>query len=294
MKKLISILSFTIAAALLIVSGCSKDEDTIPPTISYKQDAGYVSSNTGAGYGDTLVFGIIAKSNGTDKLVSFRIEANGEQLLDSTINTQDFTIDFYMVKSVQEKEVWKFTATDIAGNSKTDSIIITGNFGDILTYNSITLGAQNNIYARGFLSLSNGTSTLLYSQDEAFNNQPYIDMFCFYENTAENINLMSLAGPGSNITGIFSGATSPENYTTKNIIFLVKTELTSAQFYTVQNDAVILESFKSNSQLKKANLLKAGEVYSFKLHSGKYGLFNVTSVEGTETGTLRIAVKIQK
>jgi hypothetical protein len=70
-------------------------------------------------------------------------------------------------------------------------------------------------------------------QNEAFAHQSDIDMFCFYENTAENVNLITLASPGPNVTGIFSGATSPENYTIKNLIYLIKTKLTAAHFDTV-------------------------------------------------------------
>jgi hypothetical protein len=35
-----------------------------------------------------------------------------------------------MVKSVLEKEVWKFIAIDNSGYIKTDSITISGNFGE--------------------------------------------------------------------------------------------------------------------------------------------------------------------
>jgi hypothetical protein len=293
MKKLFAFFSFIVISASLFLASCSKDEDPVPPTITYKQEAGYVSANTSAKFGDTLNFGITSKSNGTDKLVKFQIYANGQQLLDSTISTLEFTFDFYIVKSVLDKEVWKFTSTDIAGNSKSDSITITGNFGEILTYNSLTFGAQNNTVEKGFLSFSNGTSTQ-YSQDEAFNHQDAIDMFCFYENSGSHVNLMTLAAPGSNITGIFTGNSAPDFYTTKNVTFFVKTILTTAQFDAVQNDAVILASYDPDNQFKKAKLLTAGDVYAFKLQSGKYGLYKVTAVDGTETGTLQIAVKIQK
>lgn len=293
MKKLFLILSLVIIATSFFVAACSKDEDPLPPTITFKQDAGYVSANTTAKYGDSLHFGITAKSNGTDNLAKFKIYANSKQMLDSTINTAAFTFNFHTVKSVLDKEVWKFVTTDIAGRSKTDSIIITGNFGEILTYNSKTLGAQSNTTEKGFISYSNSTVTQ-YTQAEAFNHQADIDMFCFYENTATNVNMMTLAAPGSNIKGIFTGTTAPDQYTVKNITFYVKTTLTAAQFDEVQNDAVIRASFDPKNQFKKAKLLTAGDVYSFKLQSGKYGLLKVIAVNGTETGTLQIAVKIQK
>jgi hypothetical protein len=293
MKKLFSILSLAIISASFFVAGCSKDEDPIPPTIAFKQATGYVSANTTANYGDTLNFGISAKSNGTDNLAKFQIYANGQQMLDSTINTATFALNVTTVKTILDKEVWKFVTTDIAGNSRTDSIVITGTFGEILTYSSKTLGAQSNTTEKGFMSYSNGTAAQ-YTQDEAFTHQADIDMFCFYENTATNVNMMTLAAPGSNIKGIFTGATSVELYTVKNVTFYVKTTLTAAQFDAVTNDAVIRASYGTTTPYRKAKLLTAGDVYSFKLKTGKYGLLKVIAVTGAEAGTLQIAVKIQK
>ncbi|MEI6059156.1 MAG: hypothetical protein WCR72_00535 [Bacteroidota bacterium] len=293
MKKLFTLISLVVISATILITACSKESDPVPPTISFRQATGYISANTSAKFGDTLTMGIILKSNGTDKLAKFQILVNGQSVLDSTISTLDYTFDFYAIKSVLDKEVWKFVTTDIAGNSKADSLIITGNFGEILTYNSITFGAQNNTTEKSFLSFSNGTSTP-YFQADAFAHQPDIDMFCFYENTASHVNMTTLAAPGSNITGIFTGSTAPDFYTTKNITFFVKTTLTVAQFDAVQNDAVLLASYDPNNQFKKAKVLTVGDVYAFKLQSGKFGLYKVTAVDGTDAGTLQIAVKIQK
>jgi hypothetical protein len=294
MKKLFYCISLMMITATFLLVSCEKEEDPIPPTLTYKQGAGYISTNTSAKYGDTLNFEVTAKSNGTDALVKFQIFVNNQKLLDSTINTQTFAFAFYSKKTVLDKEVWKFVSSDIAGNSVTDSLVITGNFGQIFTYNSLKFGAQSNTTEKGFGSYSNSNATL-YTQDEAFNHQADIDMFCFYENNPPSyVNLMTLAAPGSNIQGIFTGSTSPSNYTTKNITFFVKTTLTAAQFDAIQNDAVILASFDPKNQFKKAKLLTVGDVYAFKLQSGKYGLYKVTAVDGTQTGTLTISVKIQK
>lgn len=293
MKRLLPIIAFALITTTLLISGCSKDEDPILPTITFKKDAGYVSGNISAAYGDTLNFGITTKSNGTDNLVKFQVFANGQALFDSTLNTKDFAIEFSIIKGILDKEVWKFVVTDIAGNIKSDSITITGNFGEIMNYGSLIFGAQNNTTAKGFASYNNSTATL-YTQDEAFNHQPDIDMFCFYENTASHVNLMTLAAPGSNITGIFTGSTAPDQYSSKNITYFVKTTLTAALFDFVQNDAVILATYDPNNQFKKAKLLTAGDVYAFKLQSGKYGLFKVVATDGAEDGTIEISVKIQK
>ncbi len=294
MKKLFTIIAVAIFATTFFLSSCKKDDSApVLPAISYNTATGYVSANTSAKYGDTLNFGVTAKSNGTDKLVKFQILFNNTIELDSTISTQEFTLNFYSPKTILDKEVWKFVTTDIAGNTKADSIIVTGNFGDIFTYGPLTFGAQNNGTEKSFCSYSNNAATM-YFQTDAFTHQADIDMFCFYENTASHANMMTIAAPGSNITGIFTGTTAPENYTTKNITYFVKTTLTAAQFDAVANDAAILYSYGKATAYRKANVLTIGDVWAFKIHTGKFGLFKVTAVDGTDAGTLQIAVKIQK
>lgn len=293
MKKLLT-LSGLVLFASLIFSSCTKDEEEPGlPTISFKQDAGFIFENTTAAYGDTLNFGVTANSNGTDNLVKFQILVNNQQLLDSTINTATFSLDFYSTKGILDTEEWSVIATDMAGNSFTKTITITAAFGELDSYVTILLGAQDNVATESFLSLSNHTATT-YFQAQAFEHQADVDMFCFFENTPDHANMMSLASPGANITGIFTGASSPDNYTTKNLTWFVKTDLTAAQFDAVQNDAIVLDAYDPDNDFKKAKVLAAGDVYSFKLQNGKYGLLKVIAVNGEQTGSLEIAVKVQK
>ncbi|MBK7028495.1 MAG: hypothetical protein IPH45_04485 [Bacteroidales bacterium] len=292
MKHLVLSAILLLFGTAIIFSGCNKEEDPIPPVQTFTTGAGYISSDIALPFADSMLFGIHVKSNGTDKLVKFQVYANGTNVVDSTISTHDFTINIGSYKTFLDKEVWKFVSTDIAGNMDTDSITVTGNFGEINSFSGITLGAQNNTTAKGFVSFSNNAATT-YTQDEAFNHQADIDMFCFYENAA-SVNLMALAAPGSNINGIFTGGTAPSEYTTKNVTFFTKTDLTATVFDLVTNDALIVASFDPDNKFKKAKLLTAGDVYAFKLASGKLGLLKVTNVTGVEDGSLEFSVKIQK
>ncbi len=284
-----------LALAVFAFTNCTKDEDDpiVLPTLNLKAETGYISQNTNAAYGDTLLFGVIAKSNGKDNLVKFRVEANDQLMLDSTINTAEFTFDFYTLKGISQTEEWTMTVTDIAGNSFNKTVTITADFGEINSFTTVLMGAQDNVDVQSFLSLSDNLATL-YFQAQAFQNQEDIDMFCFFENNEESQNMMSLAAPGTGITGIFSGQTSPENYTTKNTTYFCKTSLTAAEFDAVQDDAVVLDSYDPDNKFRKAKLLTAGDVYAFKLQSGLFGLFKVIAVNGEETGTLELAIKVQK
>jgi hypothetical protein len=292
MKK-ISTLFIILFSGIMMFSGCKKDDPEVLPTITLKSTAGFISANTQAAFGDTLIFGVTANSNGTDNLVKFSVYVNNVNIVDSTINTQNFSFDFYSLKSVAPSEVWKFVATDITGKEASTTVTITGNFGQIDSYTGITLGAQNNTTIESFLSYSNNTTTK-YFQAAAFADQANIDMFCFYEATGTHQNFMSLAAPGSHITGIFTGATAPDFYTINNLTYFVKTTLSAAQFSAVANDAVVIDSFDPANKFRKATVLTVGDVYAFLLHSGKYGLLKITAVTGVEDGSLQMDVKIQK
>lgn len=292
MKRILTLCGLVLLTGL-IFTGCTKDEEPVLPAISFNQEAGYVFENTTAAFGDTLNFGVTATGNGTDNLVKFQIVVNGQTLLDSTINTQTFVFNFYTTKGIADVEEWSVTATDMAGNSFTKTITITGTFGEIDSYVTILMGAQDNVATESFLSFSNHAATK-YFQAQAFDHQADIDLFCFFEDTPEHHNMMSMGSPGSGITGIFSGATSPDNYTITNLTRFFKTEITAAQFDAIQNDAVILDAYNADESRKKASNLFAGEVYAIKIQSGQYGLIKVIAIDGTEAGTLEIAVKIQK
>ena len=294
MRRVFSLLGLIMFTGLIFTS-CTKDDDEEPvlPVIAFEQKPGFITGDVTAAYGDTLNFGIILKGNGTDNLIKFVMKANDVTLVDSTISAQNYTYNFYTIKGTNPTDVWSFSTTDVAGNRKEETITITGAFGEINSYTTILMGAQDNATTESFLSLQDNAATL-YLQAQAFQNQEKIDIFCFYENNAMHQNLMALGSPGSSINDIFTGQTSPDNYTTKNLTRFYKTELTSAQFDAVADDAVLLDQYKADDSRKKASVLTVNDVYAFRIQSGLTGLFKVLEVNGAEAGTLKIAIKIQK
>jgi hypothetical protein len=295
MKKLIYLSGIMLIAGSLFMISCSDDEEDKPgnPTMSLLVEDGYISANTTAKYDDTLRFMVYNFSNGTDLLSNFTATVNGDQLVDSTFEKTSFSIEIIAQKTVLDEEVWKFETTDKAGHIVSFSVTVTGDFGPIITHTDILLGAQDNPTTESFLSYSNGTFTK-YFQAQAFEHQADIDMFCFYEDTPEHQNFMSLAAPGTNISGIFTGTTAPEYYTTKDTTYFVATNLTVLDFESITNDARIIEAYDFENDYRKASKLDPGDILAFRLQSGRYGLLNVTAVEGTEDGTLKFDVKIQE
>ncbi|MDY0343699.1 MAG: hypothetical protein RBR28_09005 [Lentimicrobium sp.] len=288
MKKMFSLLGLILFTGLIFI-GCSKDEDEpVLPVIAFEQKPGLVTGDITAAYGDTLYFGIILQGNGTDNLIKFEIKANGSLMHESTLNTQNHTFSFYTIKGPNPEDVWSFSTTDAAGNRKEETITITGSFGPILSYTAILMGAQSNATTESFLSLQDNKTTL-YFQAEAFQNQSKIDMLCYFEGGQ-----MFLASPGGNIAGIFTGATSPENYSTKNLTQFVKTTLSAADFDNANTDALLYYGYSLAQPSIKAGGLLKDDVYAFLTHNGFTGLFKVLEVNGNASGTLKIDIKIQK
>ena len=162
----------------------------------------------------------------------------------------------------------------------------------------VTMGAQSNATIGSFYSIGqNKVST----QTLAFASQDTIDFLCFYEHDVVNnrINDISLASPGSNITGIFTGDTKPDTWTTKNLTkFQAPVPAITVEEFDLldQNDATI-ESYFDNtvtSGNKKAKVLVAGNIYAFKNHNNVYGLLKVIEVVQGADGSVKFELKMKK
>jgi len=289
-KHLFFAIVMLVSTSMFFIS-CSKDDEKNPPSLAFKSATGYVVADATADFNDTILVGIQAAFNGSDNITKLTISANDQVILDSAVNVLQLSVDFTIIKGAQASETWKFSVTDAANKETVKTIVLSRPGTEINTYSSVILGAQESTTEPNFLSASTGTR---YSVDEAFINQEKIDIFCFYENTASHQNLTTLASPGSNITGIYTGNTSPENYTVKNVTFFMKTTLTTAQFDAISNDEIILQSFDPENAFKKAKNLQSGEVYAMKTQAGKYGLFKVGLVTPETNGSVEIDLKIQK
>ena len=155
---------------------------------------------------------------------------------------------------------------------------------------TVTLGAQENGNIGGFYSVAGNK---VYTQDQAYQNQSAIDIFCFYEeSTGNNI---ALASPGTGITGIFTGESSVENWTTTDTTFFCTTTLTPEQFDALTtSDELIQTSFDSENARKKAKDVQIDAVYSIKIQSGEYGLLKITSVTQGTDGSVSFELKMKK
>lgn len=164
------------------------------------------------------------------------------------------------------------------------------NSDDMPEVKKARIGAQDNTATGGFYSVSENK---VYTMDEAYLNQDAIDIECFYE--AANGNNIAIASPGSNITGIYTGPSSVENWTTQNTTYFNKTTLTVEQFDALaETDQLIETSFDTANSFRKAKDLKIDDIYAFQVEAGTYGIFKVTDVVQDSIGSVAFEVKVKK
>jgi hypothetical protein len=161
----------------------------------------------------------------------------------------------------------------------------------------VKMGAQTNSTIGSFYSL---TENKVYTQDLASANQSAIDFLCFYEHVEPSrINDITLASPGATITGIFTGTTEPNTWTTKNLTKFQTPvpAITVEQFDNLDNYDATIESYFDNSVAsgnKKAKLLTVGNIYAFKTQNNTSGLLKVLSVAQNADGYVEFEIKYKK
>jgi len=285
-KPLIIVLSIAIT-----LFSCEK-ENKLAPTIEFKTGPGYTFEETMLAVGDSVTVGIIANTNSTVNITNFNITVNDQLVYDEGYNVVGLEIDFTIGKGISDEESWVFTVKDKDGNTASVSLLLTkdpdSGFKPILSYNSISLGAQENTSVGGFMSFSENT---VYNLQSAYNNQSSIDMVYYYFEDDKNV----ITSPGANIDEeVFDSSIAPLAWSVKRTTRYLKTSLSLNDYETATDDSLLIASYDESSAKRKAKDLSKDDIYSFKTEDGKLGLFLVRSVTGKEDGTIEIAVKIQE
>jgi hypothetical protein len=295
-KKIILHIILAFCLVVVLITACHKEEETTNgPSIKLRLDSGYVHNDTTELIGSTFRVGIIAESgdvNITNFLIKITTDST-QTYLDSGLNSASFDINKYLVKGVSQKETWTFIVRDKAGKSASLSILISADsnstYGPVITIPSITLGAQNNTTVGSFLDIKNVS---IYNLADAFGIQDSIEL-CYYYDFLQGENNV-IASPNATIdASVYPGQYTLTNWTVRNETRYLQTTLTSSDFSGIANDSLLIASFNQPLSKRKAKNLVAGDIYSFKTSKGKFGLFEVINVNGTDGGTIEIMVKIQ-
>jgi hypothetical protein len=280
----------------VLASACKKSEENkIPPTIKLIHEAGYIAGDTMLASGDEIKVKV-QLLKGDLNITNFLINVYTDSVstyFDTGMNTENLMWEGDFLKTLAPTENWKFMAIDREGNATTVGFTITldtnAQYGDLITYSPIDFGAQDNPNTGGCFDIADST---MYGHLEVAadpNLQTGIDMICFYEADDKH----TIASPGANFPdGIFP--VNPADWTHVNTSRYHKTSLTRDDFNNAVNDSIILANYDEGEAKRKAKKLKAEDVYTFKTHDGRLGIFVVNAVEATSEGSVNISLKTQQ
>ena len=289
MKKLFHVFSIF----LILIVSCNKIElPEIYPTIQLKISNGYIFSDTSISAGKQFTVGIIAKSENGENLTNLIVESNGERFIDKGFNSAEFTEDIQLTKSLDETETIDFIIRNKARKADTITIRISkfhAAFSAIIRYRSIVMGAQDNISSGNFFSFINGQ---LYTQNQAFNNQQFIDMVYYFDSNGD---ANTLASPGANLTGIIVGTDSPEFWIINRTTYYSREPLSivEEEFNAASNDSLIVANLFSGGG-RKAKLLQNAQYYGFQTIENKFGIIKIEIVTGQAEGSIQFTSIIQQ
>lgn len=288
------LLGITLLSLILFATGCQKTcIQSETPVIEILADSSCISADTSVTMGSNMTFRIKAKGQEVP-LTNFVVTYNNgttSYYLDSGMYCNEIIYELSVTKGASAFEEWTFFVMNKARMTASISLRVVLDSGAVFSpieqYN-ITLGAQDNTFFGSFYSF---TSDSIYTLEEAFNNQPLIDISYYYHTTYES----TLSSPNDNdAPSMFTGTYGIGNWTVRNESRYNLTTLSSFDFNNITNDSLLIASYDIVNAKRKGKNIVPGQVWAFRIASGKLGLIYV---EGTETGVsgkVVLKIKIQE
>lgn len=289
MKRLLPTLTgFLLITGFLL--SCNKQASL--PSLDFVEESPFVYQDQELGLGDSVQVSLNAEWNGTDLLSTLKVRVNEQDLKSYSLDVESANFTFTLTKGPGETEVWEFVLTDVDGHKATRSITLTldpgSGSGQIVFYESLTLGAQQNSERPGFLSIRAGQ---LYNLASAYQNQGEVDLLCYFTETDQ----MAICGPACDLDEtLFPGSHNVVLWQNRNSTWFNRTELSAGDFAQVSNDGSFQDLFDEPEAAEKAIELTEGDVYAFKLSNQKLGLIWIQSVTGGIDGAVTFGVKVQE
>jgi len=151
---------------------------------------------------------------------------------------------------------------------------------------------ENNTQTGSFYSILHDQ---VYFLPMAFLHQEDCDLLYYFDPIETDAH--TIASPGANIdASVYNSNEAPMYWEIRRTIrFEKQSDLTEETFLQCTNDSLILaRTFVFGTGKRKAKNLDTGHIYSFVSEAGQKGMFLVTALEGTESGSIQITLKIQK
>jgi len=285
---------FVLIACFILTISCSKNEKSIEyPLIEFISDSTCLYSDTSLPMGTLMRFKIKASSK-FSPITNFVITYNNgteQYFLDTGIYNNEFYYTLEIIKGTTPAEEWQFSVMNKDRLSASVRIVIEldsgGVFGNIKSH-AVTLGAQNNTQYGHFYSFSNET---VYTLEQAYNNQQKADIaYCYYTDYKS-----TLSSPNDNdAPSVFTGQFGISNWQTRNESRYNLTTLSPADFDNAQKDSLLIASYDVIGAKRKGKDIQEGQVWAFRIQSGKIGLIKVDNIVSNATGKVDLKIKIQE
>jgi hypothetical protein len=293
---------------LVVIIGCKKKEEKLPPTINFKVGSTYTKDSAIVAVGHKLYFGIQARGI-SENLTNFTIkkileDGTSVTVMDTGMNAESLDLDKTFYQNVENKATWTFTVMDKNRSSASVSLRIykdpNSAYGGIYYFPSVLIGYQNNTYIGHFMDAKTG---MVYNEDSATVHQADVDFLIYYF-ISDDLPSPVLSSPGE----MDNFSTDAQLYYPCIINWLTRkytkwdisidngtnTPLTVADFDAAQNDSLLIVAYHDVWGKKKFRWATAGKIIPFMTSDGKKGLVKVISADFTDTGSMEIAVKIQQ
>ncbi|GHT23327.1 hypothetical protein FACS189464_3710 [Bacteroidia bacterium] len=291
MKKL----SFFVVAAFLAVSvgfvSCTKDEDILAPTITFDNVTGGTVTLEKGVSSYTVNATIVSIENLKTVKIYKKVGSVSTQI-GQTVTSFD-NKKLYNLKQVVDNITEDITIIVRADNGSeneselkikyTQGDIVTG--GEVETSKAKILGAQSN----SSVGSSYGVATKqVYLVGEAATASASVDFIYFFSPDASIA--AEIFSPNSSKAQSLNGY---KDLATKNDTKFKLTDVSAATFDAFVDDATIVAA-ATDVNAQYVEQLTVGKVVAFKLSNGKLGLFKVSALDATASGSITIDVKVQK
>jgi hypothetical protein len=290
------LLGFALISMIGLLISCSKD--TQPPSIEVLTGSGYYVAGTAVAPGAVVTVAVKATANtsSAENIKSIKVLRGdnsqfASEVFDAATITKEYTITALETAGT---ETITITATDNAGETAEVYVdIVTDEaLAGTLKTNTIVLGAQNNTTG-SFCASFEGT---VYTVGELKGAGNYADIDIVYYYGDDNKS--ALFSPKAIVVADISwgGLLPVSNWTTINETKFKKaaaTDFDNATYHSVATLGALADLDIANGGMAPIEGLGVGHAYAFKTADGKYGIFSVTAVTGTEDGTIALTIKIQ-
>lgn len=294
---------FIFLFASILFFSCQKEElSETNPFILLKSGDEFTGNESYIPIGGKMTFGISAVGDGatiTNLTVQRITDTEIITELDQGMFIKKGGLDTNLVffKGAAEKEIWRFIImNDHRDTASISTVIYKGEgsaYGPINYFPSITIGYQNNTNLPYYIDLNTG---IAYDNTTVAGNEELIDLVSYYYLNS-GVSSPTLSCPAyetarTHYDVINSWATQNSTlydyYTCDNDIVSI------SEFDASQNDSLMVSAYTPNSVSGTCKFCYTGKIIPFKTTDGKYGLIKVIKADEVNTGSIEIAVKIQK